>query len=307
MTAPNTVKVAAAQYPLDPVASLQEWRDKVASWVAEGADTGAKILMFPEYASLEQAMALGREVAQDLSATLKGVAELAGERVAFHADLAREHDVHILVGSGPVLRNDGRYCNAAQLVAPNGRVGEQTKVIMTPFEHDWGLKGDRRGQLKVFDTELGRIGIAICYDSEFPLQVRSLAAAGIEVLLVPSCTELVSGYHRVRTGARARALENQIACMTSPTIGNATWSPAVDHNVGAAGVFVPPEHGVSDDGVLVEGQLNQPGWVFARIDFAALRALRSGGEMRNFLDWDLQCGADQLNAEAAVEIIDMKG
>ena len=95
--------------------------------------------------------------------------------------------------------------------------------------------------------------------------------------------------------------------MTSPTIGNATWSPAVDHNVGAAGVFVPPEHGVSDDGVLVEGQLNEPGWVFARIDFAALRALRSGGEMRNYLDWDLQCGADQLNAEAAVEMIDMKG
>src|SRR5690606_42050963 len=57
------------------------------------------------------------------------------------------------------------------------------------------------------------------------------------------------------------ALENQMACVTSPTIGDAPWSPAVDRNNGAAGIFVPSEHGVSDTGVLAEGGLNSPGWV----------------------------------------------
>ncbi len=57
-----------------------------------------------------------------------------------------------------------------------------------------------------------------------------MAEAGAEMLLVPSCTERVSGYHRVRTGARARALENQIAAIVSPTVGDALWSPAVDRN-----------------------------------------------------------------------------
>ena len=302
MTAPESVTVAAAQYPLDPVSTLQDWEDKVSQWVAEGAATGAKILVFPEYAALEQSAALGKEVALDLGATVKGVAELAGERVAFHADLARRHDVHILVGSGPVMSDDGRYYNAAQLVTPSGQIGEQTKVIMTPFEREWGVEGG--GALRVFETQLGRIGIAICYDSEFPLQVRTLAAAGIELLLVPSCTEFVSGFNRIRTGARARALENQIACVTSPTVGEAVWSPAVDYNTGAAGVYVPSERGVSDDGVLAEGILNEPGWVTADIDLAALRALRHGGEMRNHLDWDQQSGADRINH--AAEVIDLR-
>ena len=170
---------------------------------------------------------------------MKTVADLERERVAFHQDLAASHNVHILVGSGPVRRGDGRYVNAAQLVTPAGGIGEQEKRIMTPFERDWGISPG--GPTRVFDTALGRIGVAICYDSEFPLLVRAMAEAGAEMILVPSCTERVSGFHRVRTGARARALENQIAAVMSPTVGDALWSPAVDRNTGAAGIFVPSE------------------------------------------------------------------
>jgi len=53
--------------------------------------------------------------------------------------------------------------------------------------------------------------------------VRGLAEAGAEIVLIPSCTERISGYHRVRTGAKARALENQIATVVSPTVGDALW------------------------------------------------------------------------------------
>lgn len=306
MAARDEVTIAAAQYPLDAVETLLDWQDKISDWVAKGAATGADLLIFPEYAALEQAARLGLEAAGDLQATLTGVAELAGERIAYHVELAREHRVHILTGSGPVLHDDGRFYNAAQLVSPTGAVGEQSKVIMTPFEHDWGVHGG--GQLKVFETELGRIGVAICYDSEFPLQVRSLAAAGVEILLVPSCTEFVSGYHRIRTGARARALENQFVVVTSPTVGDALWSPAVDHNTGSAGIFVPSEINLSEDGILAEGTLNEPGWVTARVDLRALRSLRSGGEMRNFSDWSLQAGADALaDAVPSPEIVDLTG
>ncbi len=285
---PDTLKIAAAQYPIGEPRTLQEWRDKIARWVADGAATGAQLLVFPEYVTIEQAAALGPEVYSDLKATLAEVASLAGECVALHSELAREHGVHILVGSGPVLRADGRYVNAAQLVTPSGAVGEQEKLIMTPFEVDWGMSAG--GPIRVFDTAIGRFGIAICYDSEFPLLVRAMAEAGADVVLVPSCTERVSGYHRVRTGSRARALENQIATVQSPIIGDALWSPAVDHNVGAAGIYVPSEHGVSDDGVLAEGRLNEPQWVTATVDIASLRRLRTTGEMRNFSDWRLQPG-----------------
>ena len=97
----------------------------------------AQLLVFPEYAAIEQAAALGENVYADLDETLSEVARLTGERVALHAELARKHRVHILVGSGPKRLDDGRFVNAAQLVTPSGVVGEQEKVIMTPFERDW--------------------------------------------------------------------------------------------------------------------------------------------------------------------------
>ena len=118
-----------------------------------------------------------------------------------------------------------------------------------------------------------------------------MAEAGADVVLVPSCTERISGYHRVRTGSMARALENTIATVQSPTVGDAPGSPAVDFNEGAAGIYVPSEHGVSDDGVLASGKLNAAEWVSATIDLARLRHVRETGEMRNYADWANQPGS----------------
>ena len=292
MSQRNTLKVAVAQYPIDQPATLDVWRDKIARWVAEGAATGAEVLVFPEYAAIEQAAALGETVYGDLEATLEAVAELEASRVALHSELAARHNVYILVGSGPSRQGEGRYVNAAQLVTPKGSIGVQEKLIMTPFETDWGISAG--AQALVFDTPLGLIAINICYDSEFPLLARAMAEAGTELLLVPSCTERLSGYHRVRTGSRARALENQIAAVVSPTVGEALWSPAVDHNTGSAGIYVPAEQTISDTGVLAQGTLNAAEWVAAEVDLARLRHLRTSGEMRNFVDWPNQAGAAKL-------------
>jgi predicted amidohydrolase len=299
--APLTLRIGAAQYPIDQPQSLDEWEAKIERWVAQGAATGAELLVFPEYAAIEQAAAFGPEIYNDLQATLSRIAGTAGERIALHLRLAREHSVHILAGSGPVKKSDGRFVNAAQLVTPDGLVGEQEKIIMTPFERDWGISGG--GPLRVFDTALGKIAVAICYDSEFPLLVRAQAEAGAEVVLVPSCTERLSGYYRVRTGAAARALENTIATVQSPTVGDALWSPAVDRNAGAAGIYVPSEHDVADNGVLAEGPLNEARWVTAVVELAALRRLKSTGEMRNYGDWSRQPGSAPLARE--VEIVSL--
>jgi predicted amidohydrolase len=298
----QTLKVAAAQYPIDQPATLDAWRDKIARWVADGAETGAEVLVFPEYAAIEQAAALGEKVYGSLDATLQAVAELESERVELHKELAARHRLHILVGSGPVRKGEGRYVNAAQLVTPKGSIGVQEKLIMTPFETDWGISAGT--QARVFDTVLGLIGVNICYDSEFPLLARAMAEAGAELLLVPSCTERVSGYHRVRTGSRARALENQIAAVVSPTVGDALWSQAVDRNTGAAGIYVPSEPTVSDTGILAQGELNASQWVAAEVDLARLRHLRSSGEMRNYIDWPNQPGATKLADK--VEIVTLE-
>ena len=298
MTA-KALKVASSQYPIGQPNTLAEWEKKICLWVKNGAATGAELLVFPEYAAIEQAACFGPEVYGDLQATLAKVAELKESRVQLHVELAHKHNVHILVGSGPAKKADGRFVNSAQLVTPKGAVGEQEKLVMTPFEHNWGVTAG--GPVRVFETSLGKFGVAICYDSEFPLLARAMAEAGAEVLLVPSCTERVSGYHRVRTGSMARALENTIAAVQSPTVGDAPWSPAVDFNAGAAGIYVPSEHDVSDTGVLAEGTLNAAEWVTAEIDLARLSRLRETGEMHNYGDWAKQPGAPASPVE--VEIV----
>ncbi|WP_423414602.1 carbon-nitrogen hydrolase family protein [Hyphomicrobium sp. B1] len=285
----KTLKVASSQYPIGQPKTLAEWEEKIALWVKNGAATGAALLVFPEYAAIEQAACFGPEVYSDLQATLAKVAEIKDARVQFHVDLAKKYKVHILVGSGPEKTADGLFVNSAQLVTPKGSVGVQEKLVMTPFEKNWGVTAGKT--VRVFETSIGTFGIAICYDSEFPLISRAMAEAGAQVLLVPSCTERVSGYHRVRTGSMARALENTIAAVQSPTVGDAPWSPAVDFNAGAAGIYVPSEHGISDTGVLAQGTLNAAEWVVAEIDIARLTHLRVSAEMHNFGDWPVQPGA----------------
>lgn len=294
----DRLKVAAAQYPQDSLPDMAAWEAKIARWVADGAATGAELLLFPEYGSIEIAHAHGAEVAADLQKTLAAIADAAPRVEAHFAGLAARHGVHILTPSAPHRRTDGTIVNRALLVTPAGKVGHQDKLVMTPFEHDWGVvAGDA---VNVFETVLGRIGIAICYDSEFPLLVRSMTEAGAELILVPACTERVSGFHRVRTACQARALESTVAVVMSPTVGDALWSPAVDHNSGAAGILVPPEHLLSSSGMVVSGELDRPGWVAGEIDFARLRLLRTSGEMRNDADWALQPGARGLKLEARI-------
>ena len=296
--APRTVCVAAAAYPLDGLATLGAVEDKIARWVAEAAGAGAEVLVFPEYGAMELAAPAGEAVCADLQASLAAVSDALPRIDALHADMARRHFVHILAGSGPRRAADGHYRNTTRLFAPSGKSGRQDKLIRTPFEHDWGLVGG--DQLNVFNTAIGRIGVAICYDSEFPLLVRAMIEAGAEIILVPACTELVSGYHRVRTAALARALEGGCATVVSPTVGSSTWSPAVDYNSGAAGIYVPSEAGISDTGVLAEGALNAPGWVYADVDLAALARLADTGEMRNRADWHRQPGGDLALPKAAM-------
>lgn len=293
------VRIAAAQYPIERFGSLDGYRDKIERWVAEAASGGAELLVFPEYGAMEYVGAAGG-AASDLARSLDVVSDAIAVLDATHSELARSHGVHILAASGPVRRNNG-FTNAARLFAPSGKHGVQDKLIMTPFEKDWGISPGRVN--RVFETTLGRIGVAICYDSEFPLLVRAQVEAGAMLVLVPSCTEFVSGYHRVRSAAISRALENGIVTVQSPTVGSAPWSPSVDYNRGAAGIFVPAEHGLSDDGVVASGMLDQPGWVHGSVDLGRLEHVRASGEMRNFEDWKLQPGAGAL---PAVEVADLR-
>lgn len=282
------MKIATAAYPLDVLGSWAQYEDKIAAWVAEAAGQGADLLVFPEYGAMELATLDGLDVAGDLERSLFSVSDKLADVDALHVRLATEYGVHIVAASAPAATQT-RPVNRARLITPNGQIGVQDKQIMTRFERDeWGVIGG--GPLQVFDTAIGRIGILICYDSEFPLLGRALQEC--DIIAVPSVTEALAGYWRVRTGAMARALENQCVTVMSSVVGEAHWSDALGDSVGAGGVFCPPDTGFPSTGVMAAAEICIPGWTYAELDINAIANVRADGVVLNRRHWDEQLGRD---------------
>ena len=72
----------------------------------------------------------------------------------------------------------------------------------------------------------------------------------------------------------ARADENQCLVAQSVVVGDADWLATATRNVGAAGVFAPPDEGLPEDGVVAAGKMNAAGWVYGTLDLDMLRAAR---------------------------------
>jgi predicted amidohydrolase len=228
------------------------------------------------------------EVAADLERSLFSVSDRIDGADALHVKLAAEHGVHIVAASAPAA-TDTRPVNRARLITPEGQIGVQDKQVMTRFEREeWDVIGG--GPLRVFDTSLGRIGILICYDSEFPLLGRALESC--DVIAVPSVTEALAGYWRVRIGAMARALENQCVTAMSSVVGVADWSDALGTCVGTGGIFGPPDSGFPSTGVLAAGEIGTAGWTYAEVNLDAIAHVRADGVVLNRAHWGDQSGRD---------------
>ncbi len=280
------LKIAAAQYPIGFLERWGDFRDKITQWVDQAVAEHAQLLVFPEYFSIEITSIFGAEVYSSLPLQLDQLQRTLGDFLALFRELAQTRGIYICAGSYPV-REDDRYYNRAYFFWPNGHCDYQEKLQMTRFENEqWHVSGGNG--LKVFVTDFGKVAINICYDSEFPLLARNQVEQGADLILVPSCTDTLAGFHRVKIGCQARALENQCYVIQSPTVGDCAWSEAVDTNVGVAAVYTPVDRGFPANGVLAVGKLNQPQWVYAELDMAAVARVRDEGQVFNHRDWAAQ-------------------
>lgn len=277
----STLRLALCQYPVTAPATLAAFAAKLDGFAHEAAQAGAQLLVLPEYAGMETALALG--AAGDAARELRAVTAAADRLLGFAAESAARHNLWLLPGSLPHAAG-ARVVNRATLLGPDGARVTQEKTCMTRFEAEhWGVApGAPHG---VFGLPWGRTGIAICYDVEFPTLVRAQVAAGAWLILAPSCTDSLHGFNRVRLSARARALENQCFVAITPTVGLAPGLASVDENHGYAAVFGPVDRGFAADGVVARGTLDRPGLIFADLDADMLMAARRYGAVRNHADW----------------------
>lgn len=269
-----------AQYPMQFHKSFSEWKNHLESFSAPAK--AAQVLVFPEYGAMDLTSLLP-EADRALSRQIPALQTFLSAFLETFEALAKKNQQLILSPSFPVLDRKISV-NRAFLFGPQGLVGFQDKYKMTRFENeDWHVSGSPH-PLICFETEFGNMGVSLCYDVEFPQFAKTLAQAGAQYLLAPSCTETLFGLNRVHIGARARALENQFYVAVASTVGEAPWSPAVDFNTGQALLCGPPDLGFPEDGVVARGVLNKPGWTVADMDLQFVESVRKQGSVLNFKD-----------------------
>ncbi len=276
-----TLRLASVAWPVWYTRTRDEFADRLDRLLRSLRRGGAELVVLPEYAAVEigAGAAAGLGVTAELAATI----EQADAIEQAMADLAARHGLWLLGGSLPA-REEGRIVNRATLFAPDGRRAVQHKQRMTRFETEqWGVSA--AGEPRVVETPWGLIGIAICYDAEFPMIVRAMVEAGAWLILVPACTDTPAGASRVTLSARARAIENQAIVAVAPTVGAAPWCASLDRNHGRAGIYGPADRGFPDDGIIAEGAPDEAGAIVAVLDRVALETVRREGAVRNHADW----------------------
>lgn len=277
------MKVAVAKYPIQAPADFAAFAERQAAVLGAAAAQGARVAVLPEYLSLELAATFDAGTWADLHASLAAIQRYREDWLALYARLAASLDMYIVAGTFLLAQGNGRYRNRCDVFAPQGAHLWQDKLQLTGFEKGLGVieGGDA---LKVFDLDGVRTGVAVCYDSEFPLPVRAQAEAGARLLLVPSCTDTEAGATRVRVGCLARALENRVFVAQSVTAGEAPWSPALDINTGEAAIFAPMDRGLPAEGVVAQTTGDQV-WAIAELDLDALDRSRADAQVANDRDW----------------------
>lgn len=284
-------RLAACQYAIELIETWEEYSKHLAAIVTGAKAKSAELLLLPEYSAMALTGQLPKDARSDLHGSIEAMQSLIPSWVELCEELAREHQILFQPGSAPVKDADGKFRNRAWLFGPEGLIGYQDKQIMTRFEREqWFIDAGVDG-LKAFDTPIGKLGILICYDNEFPMLGRRLAEMGVELVLAPSCTDTLAGSYRVRIGAQARALENQFAVLSSPTAGDAPWSPAVDENRGRAALYVPSDYGMPANGIVAESDsdaVSESTLLIVDIDLADVARLRTQGQVATRRDWSEQ-------------------
>ena len=124
--------------------------------------------------------------------------------------LAKEHDVHIVLGMPEESEVKGVIHNTAVLVGPKGLIGKYRKIHLpthSVFEERRYYRPGR--QAAVFKTEIGTIGLNICYDLYFPELTRLQTLQGAELIV---CISASPGLRRrfFEGFCLSRAMENAI-------------------------------------------------------------------------------------------------
>lgn len=238
--------------------------------IKEAAANGAALIAFPE-------MYLSGYVASRRLADL--CEEAAGPSFEKMASFAAENKIHVAYGfpecrpeDAHSAKPDGRpiIYNSMNFISDEGElIGTYAKSHLFAGERINFTAGT---ETKIFDTKLGRVGLLICYDLEFPEPARKLGVRGAEVIIAISAN--MGPYDDIHEHfARSRAMENGAYLVYS----NYTGSDNRFRYVGRSGLYAP-------DGSLQCGPSERTeGLIYAEVDLEKARNIDSDIDYLNYL------------------------
>ncbi len=263
------VQIAPLPGPLT-AASVKGNLDKAAEWVQRCVETtGAELVVLPESVTTGFTPGIGPDDLWHL------VSEIPGPVVAPLQDVARRLGVHVVAGTYERGPERGVVYNAAVHVGRDGEVGgvyRKTHPFCTEMRSrgGWVTPGD---EVTVIETDLGRLGLIICFDGDFPELSRITAVRGAEVILRPSA--LLRSADIWELTNRARAYDNHVYVVGANATG-----------IDPGGVlYFGNSMVVSPIAEVIARAASHEGWVAARLDpDTAMASLTPGSSVPQVFD-----------------------
>ncbi len=278
-TKKKIVRLGLIQWQMRLYKNLEELMQQAEFFVDAVSGYRSDFALFPEFFNAPL-MADNNHLSES-----EAIRELSNHTPAIvqkFSELAISYNINIITGSMPEIKDDLLY-NVGYLCRRDGTVDRYEKLHVTPDEAKvWGMQGGN--VLKTFDTDCGKIGVLICYDSEFPELSRLLADEGMDILFIPFLTDTQNGYSRVRHCAQARAIENECYVAIAGSVGNLPKVHNMDIQFAQSMVFTPCDFAFPANGIKAEATTNTEMILIADVDIGALRELNQFGSVRNLKD-----------------------
>lgn len=278
-TIKKVVRLGLIQWQMRPYENMDQLMQQVEYFVDAVSGYRCDFALFPEFFNAPL-MAAYNHLSE--SEAIRKLANYTNDIKEKFSQLAISYNINIISGSMPQVINDRLY-NVGFLCRRDGSIEKYEKLHVTPDEKKvWGLQGG--DQLKAFDSDCGKIGVLICYDSEFPELSRILADEGMDILFVPFLTDTQNGYSRVRNCSQARAIENECYVAIAGSVGNLPNVHNMDIQFAQSMVFTPCDFQFPTNGIKAEATQNTEMILIADVDIGSLRELNQFGSVRNLKD-----------------------
>lgn len=278
-TTKTVVRLGLVQWQMRPYKDLEELLQQVEYFVDAVSGYRCDFALFPEFFN---APLMAKDNHLSESEAIRELAKYTDDIVKKFREFAVSYNINIITGSMPLVEED-KLLNVGYLCRRDSTVERYEKLHVTPDEAKvWGMQGGH--QLKTFDTDSGKIGVLICYDSEFPELTRLLADEGMDILFVPFLTDTQNGFSRVRHCSQARAIENECYVAIAGSVGNLPNVHNMDIQFAQSMVFTPCDFSFPTNGIKAEATPNTEMILIADVDLSLLRELHEVGAVRNLKD-----------------------